>query len=131
MSPWKTLKHRMFFWTFVLLAAYLVYIYPIQRLTDWLNYPALLNLPTIFGLWLLVIAVLRLSFRSSSRKLELILYNWMGIGFVFFCLCFIYELLRLGLALDDYWAGVGILIVGVCITIYAMATAQRLFCKRL
>ena len=131
MSLWKTLKRGMFFWTFVLMAAYLVYIYPIQRLTDWLNYPGLLNLPTIVGLWLLVTAVLRLSFRSSSRTLEMILYNWMGIGFVFFCLCFIYELLRIGTILNDYWAGVGILIVGACITIFALATAQRLSCKRL
>jgi len=131
MSFWKTLKRGTFFWTFVLMAAYLVYIYPIQRLTDWLNYPGLLNLPTIVGLWLLVTAVLRLSFRSSSHTLEMILYNWMGIGFVFFCLCFIYELLRIGLALDDSWAGVGILIVGACITIYAMATARRLSCKQL
>ncbi|HCX87851.1 MAG TPA: hypothetical protein DG761_07485 [Gammaproteobacteria bacterium] len=128
---WKTFRRTALFWTFVLLAAYLVYIYPIQRLTDWLNYPALLNLSTIVGLWMFVAAILWLSFRSSSRLLELILYNWMGIGFVFFCLCFIYDLLRLELALNDYWAAVGILLAGSCVVIYAFATAQRLSCKRL
>ena len=128
---WKTFRRAAFFWSFVLLAAYLVYIYPVQRLTQWLGYPALLHLSAIVGLWLAVTAILWLSFRSSSRLLELILYNWMGIGFVFFSLCFVYDLLRLGLNLNDYWAAVSILLVGSCIVIYAFATAQRLSCKRL
>ena len=128
---WKTFRRAALFWTFVLLAAYLVYIYPIQRLTGWLNYPALLNLSTIVGLWMFTTAILWLSFRSSSRVLELILYNWMGIGFVFFSLCFVYDLVRLGLSLDDYWAAVSILLAGSGVVIYAFATAQRLSCKPL
>ncbi|HCK75748.1 MAG TPA: hypothetical protein DHW07_01230 [Gammaproteobacteria bacterium] len=127
----KTVQRFVFFWSFVLLAAYLVYIYPLQRLTDWLGYPALLNLPVVVGLWFIVTTVLWLSFRSSSRVLETILYNWMGIGFVFFCLCFIYELLRLVVALNDYWIAISILIAGVCIIIYSFWNAQRLQCKHL
>ena len=77
----------MIFWSFVLLAAYLVYIYPLHRLTTWLGYPTVLNVPAIVGLWFAVVAILWLSFRSSSRALEVTLYNWMGIGFVFFTPC--------------------------------------------
>ncbi len=127
----KTAKRFIIFWSFVLVAAYLVYIYPLHRITEWLGYPALLKLPTLVGLWLIVTAILWLSFRSTSRALEIILYNWMGIGFVFFSLCFIYEVLRLGLTLNDYWAAVIILVVGACVVIFAFATAQRLRCKQL
>ena len=86
----KTAKRFIIFWSFVLVAAYLVYVYPLHRLTEWLGYPALLNLPAVVGFWFVITAILWLSFRSTSRALEIILYNWMGIGFVFFSLCFIY-----------------------------------------
>ena len=128
---WKTAKRFIIFWSFVLLAAYLVYIYPLHRLTAWLGYPTLLNLPAIVGLWFAVTAILWLSFRSSSRALEVILYNWMGIGFVFFSLCLAYELLRFGLPLSDRWAAIVILTMGIGVVIFTFATAQRLCCKQL
>ena len=46
---WKNATRFMIFWSFVLLAAYLVYIYPLHRLTTWLGYPTLLNVPAIVG----------------------------------------------------------------------------------
>ena len=49
-----------------MLSAYLVYIYPIQRLTDWLGRPDLLKLPSTVGLWMLMIAVLWLSDRKRG-----------------------------------------------------------------
>ncbi len=128
---WKHTKQFMIFWSFVLLAAYLVYIYPLHRLTTWLGYPALLNVPEIVGLWFAVIAILWLSFRSSSRTLEVALYNWMGIGFVFLTPCLLYEGLRLGLLLNDRWAALVILAIGISMVIVAFATAQRLHCKEL
>ena len=128
---WKHTKQFMIFWSFVLLAAYLVYIYPLHRLTTWLGYPALLNVPEIVGLWFAVIAILWLSFRSSSRTLEVALYNWMGIGFVFLTPCLLYEGLRLGLLLNDRWAALVILAIGISMVIFAFANAQRLHCKEL
>ena len=127
----KTAKRFIIFWSFVLVAAYLVYVYPLHRLTEWLGYPALLNLPAVVGFWFVITAILWLSFRSTSRALEVVLYNWMGIGFVFFSLGFVYEVLRLGFTLNDYWAAVIILTVGICIVIYSLFNAQRLFYKQL
>ncbi len=121
----------MIFWSFVLLAAYLVYIYPLHRLTTWLGYPTVLNVPAIVGLWFAVVAILWLSFRSSSRALEVTLYNWMGIGFVFFTPCLLYEVLRLGLPLNDRWAALLILAIGISVVIFAFVNAQRLHCKEL
>ena len=121
----------MIFWSFVLLAAYLVYIYPLHRLTTWLGYPTVLNVPAIVGLWFAVVAILWLSFRSSSRALEVTLYNWMGIGFVFFTPCLLYEGLRVGLPLNDRWAAVLILAIGIGVVIFAFVNAQRLHCKEL
>jgi predicted MPP superfamily phosphohydrolase len=128
---WKNAKRFMIFWSFVLLAAYLVYIYPLHRLTTWLGYPTVLNVPAIVGLSFAVVAILRLSFRSSSRALEVTLYNWMGIGFVFFTPCLLYEVLRLGLPLNDRWAALLILAIGISVVIFAFANAQRLHCKEL
>ena len=128
---WKTFRRAAFFWSFVLLSAYLVYVYPIQRLTQWLGHPTLLDLYSIVGLWLFVTAVLWWSFRRSSRLLELALYNWMGIGFVFFSLCLVYDLFRLGFALDDYAAAMGIILVGTSLVAYAFTTAQHLSRKDL
>ena len=68
---WKTFRRAAFFWSFVLLSAYLVYVYPIQRLTQWLGHPTLLDLYSIVGLWLFVTAVLWWSFRRSSRLLKI------------------------------------------------------------
>jgi len=121
----------MIFWSFVLLAAYLVYIYPLHRLTTWLGYPTVLNVPAIVGLWFAVVAILWLSFRSSSRALEVTLYNWMGIGFVFFTPCLLYEGLRVGLPLNDRWAAVLILAIGIGVVMFAFVNAQRLHCKEL
>ncbi|MEC9372139.1 MAG: hypothetical protein VYB33_12630, partial [Pseudomonadota bacterium] len=86
----RTLQRAAFFWLFVILSAYLVYIYPIQRLTHWFGSPDLLKLPSTVGLWMLMIAILWLSFRRGSRALEWILFNWMGVGFVFCVLCLLY-----------------------------------------
>ena len=128
---WKNAKRFMVFWSFVLLAAYLVYIYPLHRLTTWLGYPNVLNVPAIVGLWFAVVATLWLSFRSSSRALEVTLYNWMGIGFVFFTPCLLYECLRLGFPLNDRWAALLILAIGVSVVIFSFENAQRLHCKEL
>ena len=82
-----TLQRAAFFWLFVMLSAYLVYIYPIQRLTHWFGSPDLLKLPSTVGLWMLMIAILWLSFRRGGRVLERVLFNWMGVGFIFCVLC--------------------------------------------
>lgn len=128
---WKNFRRGAFFWSFVLLSAYLVYVYPIQRLTQWLGYPVLLNLFSIVCLWLFVTAVLWLSFRRSSRLLELALFNWMGVGFVFFSLCFVYDLARLGFTLNDSAAAIVIILIGTSLVAYAFTTAQRISRKNL
>ena len=88
----RTLQRAAFFWLFVMLSAYLVYIYPIQRLTQWFGSPDLLKLPSTEGLWMLMIAILWLSFRRGSRVLERVLFNWMGDRFIFCVLCLLYDL---------------------------------------
>ena len=120
----KTLQRAAFFWLFVMLSAFLVYIYPIQRLTNWFGSPDLLKLPSTVGLWILMIAILWLSFRRGSRVLEWILFNWMGVGFVFFVLCLLYDLGRLINPLNDQAAAGVILLMGTGLVTFSFITAQ-------
>ena len=120
----RTLQRAAFFWLFVTLSAYLVYIYPVQRLTDWLGRPDLLKLPSTVGLWMLMIAILWLSFRRRSRVLEWILFNWLGVGFVFCVLCLIYDLVRLINPLNDQAAAAVILLMGAGLVTFSFITAQ-------
>ena len=53
----RTLQRVVIFWLFVVVSAYLVYIYPIQRLTNWLGRPDLLTVPIAVGFWILMIVV--------------------------------------------------------------------------
>ena len=109
---------------FVILSAYLVYVYPVQRLSDWLGYPNLLKLSSIIAIWVLWIGVLWLSFRRGSRALEWILFNWMGIGFVYFVLCLLYDLVRLINPLNDQAAAAVILLMGAGLVTFSFITAQ-------
>ncbi|HIN43839.1 MAG TPA: hypothetical protein EYM85_07600 [Gammaproteobacteria bacterium] len=120
----RTLQRAAFFWLFVTLSAYLVYIYPVQRLTDWLGRPDLLKLPSTVGLWMLMIAILWLSFRRRSRVLEWILFNWLGVGFVFCVLCLVYDLVRLINPLNDQAAAAVILLMGAGLVTFSFITAQ-------
>jgi len=120
----RTLRRAVIFWVFIVLSAYLVYIYPIQRLTNWLGHPELVTAPSAVGLWMLMIAVLWLLFRQGSHVLNWIMFNWLGVGFVFGVLCLVYELVRLINPLYDQVAATVILFMGVGLVTFSFVTAQ-------
>ena len=62
---------------------------------------------------MLMIAVLWLLFRQGSHVLNWIMFNWLGVGFVFGVLCLVYEFVRLISPLYDQVAATLILCMGV------------------
>ena len=127
----RTLQRVVIFWLFVVVSAYLVYIYPIQRLTNWLGRPDLLTVPTAVGFWILIIAVLWLLFRQGNHVFNWIFFNWLGAGFVFGVLCLVYEIIRLINPLYDKVAAALILSIGLGLVTFSFVTAQKATHKRL
>ena len=119
------------FWVFVLVGAYLVYVYPIIRITEWFGWPEAVNWPTALVIWIAVSYALWLSFNGRLALFKPVLVNWMGIGFIFFSLCAGYELVRVVFQVDDHRAAVWILVVGAVLALFSFIVAQRLVHKHL
>ena len=97
-SRWKRV---VVFWLFVLVAAYAAYVYPVVSISRWLGYSQWVSWPVTIGLWGLVVLGLWCSFRGHLRMIKSLWVHWMGIGFVFFSVCVVYQLLCLLLPIDD------------------------------
>ena len=125
------LKRAIGFWTFVIGSAYLVYVYPIVRLTEWYGWDQAIEWHTALLLWALVVTGLWFSFSGRFGGLKLILVNWLGVGFIFFSLCVVYELVRLLFQTDDQLAALWIIAAGLIISAGSFIAAQRLAHKYL
>ena len=71
-----------------------------------------------------MVAILWVSFRRGGRVLEWILFNWMGVGFIFCVLCLLYDLVRLINPLNEQAAAAVILLLGAGLVTYSFITAQ-------
>ena len=68
---------------------------------------------------------------ALSRITYILAANWYGILWLLFSALLVYEILRLFLKINPFFAGVLIIIVVACATIYSMINAQLLHIKRL
>lgn len=65
------------FWSFVLVAAYLVYVYPLLRITAWYGRHDAIQWPGALLLWAAVVIGLWLSFSARFTGFKVILVNWL------------------------------------------------------
>ena len=126
-SRWKRV---VVFWLFVVVAAYAAYVYPVVSISRWLGYSQWVSWPVTIGLWGLVILGLWCSFRGHLRMIKSLWVHWMGIGFVFFSVCVVYELLCLLLPIDDRLGVVGVISIGVLLSLLSLFNGQRIVVKR-
>lgn len=125
------LKRIFTFWTFVIASAYLVYVYPIVRLTQWYGWDQAIEWYTALLLWAVVVAGLWFSFSGRFGRFKLVLVNWLGVGFIFFSMCAVYELVRLLFQTDDQQAASWIAGAGLIVSVGSFVAAQRLAHKYL
>ena len=126
-SRWKRV---VVFWLFVLVAAYAAYVYPVVSISRWLGYSQWMPWPVTIGLWALVILGLWCSFRGHLRMIKPLWVHWMGIGFVFFSVCVVYELLCLLLSIDGHQGVLGVISIGALLSLLSLFNGQRIVVKR-
>jgi hypothetical protein len=126
-SRWKRV---VVFWLFVLVAAYAAYVYPVVSISRWLGYSQWVSWPVTIGLWALVILGLWCSFRGHLRMIKPLWVHWMGIGFVFFSVCVVYELLCLLLSIDGHQGVLGVISIGALLSLLSLFSGQRIVVKR-
>lgn len=114
------------FWAFVLVSAYLVYVYPVFRILHWYGWGGAVGWYLPLALWAVVSTGLWLSFNGRAAALKTVLVNWMGVGFIFFSLCLVYEIVRLLVQVDDDKAAVWIVAAGTMLSLFAVFVALRL-----
>ena len=125
-SRWKRV---IVFWLFVLVAAYAAYVYPVVSISRWLGYSQWVSWPVAIGLWALVTLGLWCSFRGYLRKIKFLWVHWMGIGFIFFSVCVVYELFCLFLAIDENQGVLGVISIGVLLSSFSFFNGQRIVVK--
>ena len=115
----------------MLASAYLVYVYPIVRITEWYGWPEAIAWHSALILWTLIGVGLWLSFTGRIIMFKQVLVNWLGVGFIFFSLCVVYEIARLFFQTDDHKAAIWIIALGSIISVFAFLMAQKLTHKHL
>ena len=126
-SRWKRV---IVFWLFVLAAAYAAYVYPVISISRWLGHSQWVSWPVTIALWALVVLGLWCSFRSSLPKSKFLWVHWMGIGFIFFSVCAVYELFCLFLAIDESQGVLGVISIGVFLSLFSLFNGQRIVVKK-
>ena len=119
------------FWLLLPLLSFLVLVYPFARLVRWYAGPDLIIWPVALVVWLLAVFALIGSFNWRWRLPQFILLHWLGIGFIFFSLVIIYEVIRLFVSFDDHNAAIIITVLAILACIIAFIVAQRLIVKEL
>ncbi|MBT06356.1 MAG: hypothetical protein CMM32_05495 [Rhodospirillaceae bacterium] len=128
--PVSRWKRAIVFWLFVLVAAYAAYVYPVVSISRWLGYSQWASWPVTIALWVLIVVGLWCSFRSSLIKSKLLWVHWMGIGFIFFSVCVVYELFCLFLAIDENQGVLGVITIGVFLSLFSFFNGQQIVVKK-
>jgi predicted MPP superfamily phosphohydrolase len=118
------------FWSFVIVSALLVYVYPLVALLDWLGIYAF-DYASALLIWVLVTVAVWSSFRWPRPTLRTIMVNWMGVGLIFFCLCAAFQFTGLFVKIDPETGAYWILGIGTVLTGLAIANALRVTSKHL
>lgn len=108
---------------------FLLFAYPVNRLSAWAggNFGAWQTVV----LWLAAAAGLWISFRSPKMLLRFVLVHWMGIGFIVLTLTLVYEMLRFLVPADDRAAVIAILVIAAVLSAMAIGMAFVLRVKHL
>ena len=102
-----------------------MYVYPIARITEWYGWQGAIEWYGALILWIVVCFGLWASFSGRVTFVKHILVNWLGVGFIFFSLCAIYEIVRVFVQVDDQKAAIWIVVLGLIISVFAFVMAQK------
>ncbi len=95
----RRLPRAAFFLALLPLVSSLIFVYPFVRLAYWYMGEMPLGWPLALVLCILPAAGLWAGFRWRLNGVKSVLVNWLGVGFIFFCVVILYELFRLPAAL--------------------------------
>ena len=111
--------------------SFLVFAYPINRLSHWYGPEATIGTGLTVLIWLFATAALWYSFRSPKMFIRYIMVHWMGGGFILFVLTLLYEVARLFLPVQDHTSVIWILGAAFALVVVAVIASHFLSVKRL
>lgn len=110
-------------------ACFLVFVYPLGRLSNWVLHGHGLSYLAGFVLWLLTSALMWYSFSGPKMIVRYVMVHWMGASFVLMSLTLLAEVLIGVLPVDAsviaWWA----LVLGVLLVLLAVLLSHRLVIK--
>lgn len=116
-------------WVLLPLACCLIFVYPWQRLFQYLPGAYELSLPALFMLGLLPVACFYIWARTRSAHTAIlgrISLNWLGISLMFMHAALLTELINLAFSPADSFLAVTLLVTGVSLTLYAVYRASAI-----
>ena len=125
----KMTRTRRWFYLLFPLLCFLVFAYPVGRLVNWYGLAA--GLGTTVLVWLVATAALWYAFRNPQMVVRYIMVHWMGVGFILLSLTLVYEVVRLGLPVDDRVAVPWILAVCAVLVVLAVLASHFINVKHL
>lgn len=117
------------FRTLFVVACFLVFAYPVLRLSQWLGLS--ISLGGALALWLVGMLGMWHSFRTPVMKTRYLVVHWMGASFIVATLTLGYELLRLMYGFDDALAARWILALALALVLGAVIASHHLQVKRI
>ena len=120
-------------WFYLLFPAvtFVVFAYPLNRLSGWYGEAAALSALQTALIWLLACAALWYSFSGANMRVRYVTVHWMGVSFILFCLTLVYEVIRLLAPVDDAVAVVWLLGAAAVLVVLAVLGSHFLKVKHI
>ena len=127
----KMTRARRWFYILFPLLCFLVFAWPLNRLSGWYGPETALGPGATVLVWLFATAALWYSFSSPKMVVRYIMVHWMGVSFILFALTLVYEVVRLVAPVDDRAAVVWILAAATVLVVLAVIASHFLGVKHL
>lgn len=127
----KMTKARRWFYLLFPLLCFLVFAWPLNRLAGWYGPETAMGPGPTALVWLFATTALWYSFSSPKMVVRFCLVHWMGASFILFVLTAVYEVVRLGLPVDDRAAVPWILASAAVLVVLAVIASHFLGVKHL
>ena len=127
----KMTRARRWFYLLFPLLCFLVFAWPLNRLAGWYGVETAIGPGATALIWLFATAALWYSFSSPKMVLRYFMVHWMGASFILFAVTLVYEVVRLGLPVDDRAAAPWILAAAAVLVVLAVIASHFLGVKHL
>lgn len=127
----RKITNRQWFYILFPLASFLVFAYPLNRLSRWYSLDTSLGaIPTLL-IWLGATFALWYSFRHLNMRMRSVMVHWMGVGFILFALTLAYEIMRAFVPLAEPTAVRWIIGIAFAAVLFALLAAHVIIVKHL